>query len=713
MKRLINVRPPLFCVLGLVCGILSAYELHFGNFWFLVVLGILILTVGILLAIFKRRYLILLAFVAAFIAVGYFLIQLEFVNERNREIVDEQAILSGRVSDIGRNGNQVNVIYLEDCKLKNGEALLGKVECVVFDGSQFNTGDIVQVKGFLNSAYPVKDGVSTYLIRSDINYSLQLSTLISQTEGGLKLDETIRKYVYDVTAEYMPNSGSIMYALLTGDRNAMDGELLTTFKYAGIVHLLAVSGLHVGFLVAVFGFILKRFGLHPLLELAILLVPLVFYAYICGFSPSVVRAVIMLACVYLYKLVFDRYDLLTSLSIAAIVILLIQPLYLFDVGFQLSFLSVFGIATIYLPINRAVKLRRIPKALQWLINSVAMSLSCTVATFFASATYFGYVSLFGVLVNIIAIPMVSVSFVLGFIGLIPWLFHYALWLPDKILQGLVIVARFVASLDFAVAAVYAVAITIPIAMIALFILGGYVNFKKLGKAISCIVCVIAIVASIALSLVPQSTQNQAYVAFGYNDCVLAVTDNKNNMAIVGDFSELYTTTAAVSYASKYKTENCDLYITSYSHCDYRSIDLLADTLPIRNVYVLDHSGNDYASERFANVGANVMYLTNNSIVGESIIVQSLYDGSLCGVSVKTGSLKIGYLFGSKIHNDNLLRTFTDFDVIVTHNAHNVTNAGSAAVLSYFQTKDNNNFGYNKYGKFIITETDSQITLSFR
>lgn len=713
MRRLINVRPFLFCVLGLVLGILSAYELYFGNFWFLVAVGAAVLIVGVLFAIFKRKYLFVVILLAAFIAIGYFLMQLEFYSERNREITDEKVVISGRVSDLGRNGNPANVLYLEDCVLENGKTLSGRVQCVVYDGSFFASGDVVTVSGTLYSVYPVQDAVSTYLVRSDINYSLQSPTVISQTEGPLKLDETIRRYVFDVTREYMPDTSDVTYALLTGDRNAIDGELLTTFKRAGIVHLLAVSGLHVGFLVAVFCFVLKRFRLPVLAELSILLVPLVFYAYICGFSPSVMRAVIMLVCVYLTKAAFGRYDLLTSLSVAATVILLIRPLYLFDVGFQLSFLSVFGIATIYMPVNRAMNKRSISKAVKWLLGSLALSASCVTATFFVSATYFGYVSVLGVLVNIIAIPLVSVSFALGLFGLIPWVFHYLLWLADKLLLGVVIAARFVASLDFAVASVYAVAVTIPVAAVALFVLGGYVNLKRLGKIISCIACAVAIVGCIALSLVKRPAKTQAYVAFGYDDAVLVVTDNDGNMAVAGDFTKLYSTTTAVSYAARYNVKSCTVYVTSYSDCDLRSVQLLADSLPVNAVYVLDHSGNDKADEIFNSVGAAVAYLPNNSAVGAGVAVQSLYDGTLSGVSVETGDLKICYLFGGKLHNDNVLRKVPNFDAVVVHNAHDVTDAGGATVLSYFQTKQNNNFGYNKYGKFILSETNSQITLSFR
>ena len=129
----------------------------------------------------------------------------------------------------------------------------------------------------------------------------------------------------------------LAYAVLFGDRTQVSDDILTSYNNAGILHLLAVSGLHVGFIAGLIYALLSKLKLKRLFSFIITACLLLFYNYLCNFTPSVVRATIMI-CVGLFANVLGKKsDTLTTIGIAGILTLLIKPLWAFDIGFQLSY----------------------------------------------------------------------------------------------------------------------------------------------------------------------------------------------------------------------------------------------------------------------------------------------------------------------------------------------------------------------------------------
>ena len=122
-----------------------------------------------------------------------------------------------------------------------------------------------------------------------------------------------------------------MTAFILGDRSGLSKEVYSVFKYTGTVHILAISGLHIGIIIFLL-LVLRESGLF-----------LLFYSFVTGLRPSVIRAVIMGTTFLLSFLVKKEYHVYNSLGLAAIIILAIWPWQVFDVGFQLSFLSVLSI----------------------------------------------------------------------------------------------------------------------------------------------------------------------------------------------------------------------------------------------------------------------------------------------------------------------------------------------------------------------------------
>ncbi|MBR2966658.1 MAG: ComEC/Rec2 family competence protein [Clostridia bacterium] len=705
--RLINFRPSLFCALGLAVGIFCAVFCLYGLYVLPIVVAVACVAYLVCTIVFKWN---VWQFVAVCLSVllGFGLLNLCYHNQQQRQIVAEQVVLTGRVSDIGRNGNAKNVLYLENCSTQDGK-LSGKVQVVVFDASTFQTGDVVTARGTLRSVYVFKNGVDTSPVRNGVRYQLTDHEIVAQTAGKLTLAETVRAYVYNVATTYAPQHGDIVYALLTGDRNAMDVEQTEAFKSAGIIHLLAVSGLHVGFIVSIFCFVLNKFKLHPLVQIAILIVPLGFYAYVCNFTPSVLRAILMVVCTYLAKTFLGRYDLLTSLSWAVVVILLAQPLYLFDVGFQLSVLSVYGIATLFFAFQRRVK--NVKNAfLKWLLATVGMSACCSVSTFFVSCYYFGQASLVGVLTNIVAIPLVTVVFVASIFAMLPWVFHYVLFVVDYVLVAVSWIANVFASIPFSTVALSTAVLAIVATMVWQFAMGGYVNLKTRGKAILSAVCAVLVVLSVVVACVPVATRDVVTVEFGYQDIVVSAVSKSGDAVVVANFKDDFAFDSTDKLLSTYKVDNLTVVVTDFAKCNIDVLQRYVTANANVKVYVLDTSGNDGAEQMLAKNGLTFVRVTNNSIVGNSVTVQSVYNGGVAGVVVKVDGISVGVCYGNKYKCQYFVNQRQDVDVYAFNE--NFDFPPNLVTLSQYQAEIDGNYGANKHGNFTITKKDGRIYIVF-
>ena len=140
-------------------------------------------------------------------------------------------------------------------------------------------------------------------------------------------------------------------AILLGDKSNLNTETKRSFGNTGAMHLLAVSGLHVGIIYTLFVFIFSFFSrfISKKKSLFIILLLLWFYALITGFSPSVSRAVFMFTVLGIAKSTSNSYSPTNSLFFSGFILLLINPLYIYDIGFQLSYLAMLGIFIFYKP----------------------------------------------------------------------------------------------------------------------------------------------------------------------------------------------------------------------------------------------------------------------------------------------------------------------------------------------------------------------------
>jgi len=216
-----------------------------------------------------------------------------------------------------------------------------------------------------------------------------------------RLLETVRNYSSSILDTWIGLKDSpLLKALLLGDKSDLDSDTKRIFMNTGAMHMLAVSGMHVGLIVLILEQSFKYLFLYRGKQTAsvIIVIILWFYAFLTGFSASVTRAVVMFTVLILTRLFRRTYLPINSLSIAAFFILLWNPLALFDIGFQLSFLAMLGIFTIYPLLQNSFTISYSWVNTLW--QGTAVGLAAQVFTFPLSLYYFHQFPNYFILTNI-------------------------------------------------------------------------------------------------------------------------------------------------------------------------------------------------------------------------------------------------------------------------------------------------------------------------
>ncbi len=225
------------------------------------------------------------------------------------------------------------------------------------------------------------------------------------------ISQRIRAKIIAYYASFNLDSDTFAFitALTIGYKNFLTDDLKESFRKSGTSHILAVSGLHVGIVFIIFSTIFSFFGkrgnMFQIRQLLIILA-LWFYAFITGFSPSVLRAVIMLTVYCLGSLIYRKGFTYNTVAIAAFIILIIFPYSLFDISFQMSFVAVLSILffqpildRLILPANRVAK---------YIWNLFTVSLAAQLGVFPIVLHYFGTFPTYFFIANMLIVPLVGV-----------------------------------------------------------------------------------------------------------------------------------------------------------------------------------------------------------------------------------------------------------------------------------------------------------------
>lgn len=202
---------------------------------------------------------------------------------------------------------------------------------------------------------------------------------------------------------------AISSALLVGYDDEIDSDVMQSFSHSGTLHVLSVSGMHTGVLYGILVFLFSLFDKHDQYKkwkCFFVILCLVLFVFITGFSPSVLRAALMLILVLLGKTFYRQGNSYNTLLLSAFLLLLMNPYLLLDVGFLLSYFAVFGIMYLYPVLNNLYYFEN--KLIRWFWSMTLMSVAATVFTLPISLYYFHQFPIWFVFSNLIIIPLSTV-----------------------------------------------------------------------------------------------------------------------------------------------------------------------------------------------------------------------------------------------------------------------------------------------------------------
>jgi competence protein ComEC len=271
--------------------------------------------------------------------------------------------------------------------------------------------------GFNYRSYLNRKGITTTF---NVNGSERYHTRDAVTWSPWKAIHSFRSYIH---SSIYTNLGEahrgIVLALLTGERGLISEETLESFRISGVIHILAVSGLHTGIIFLVLTLLFMRAPLQW--RVPLIIAGLAFYAALTGMNPPVIRASIIATVFLAGSLLQRNSNPVNAISIAGALILLFDPQSLFTLSFQLSFLAAISIALFYKPIDVFIaKLRWTESSaiLRGVRGLVAVSIAAQLGTAPVVLSTFGSISVVSILANIIVIPIVFSLVITTLAGLI-------------------------------------------------------------------------------------------------------------------------------------------------------------------------------------------------------------------------------------------------------------------------------------------------------
>ena len=684
-KRIVNLRFVFCCFVGIILGIVASTFLLLKKLqvvWFVIaiVAVVSIVIAGIVYSIkikkvcvgtkFKKNipYLLKLSslgFGISFV-IGILIVIAPIMKVINLPTYNGSVVVSGVVADYVDREETYTQFLVKDCKIitnDNVDIIDMKIVVNTSVYTEIKLGDYITFEADLQELKS-SDRYGLTRLAQGIGYSTYAkSSAIETTTGKQELVDMVRSKVKAILdRELNEDNSEICYAVLFGQKYGLSDNISEMFSYAGISHILAVSGLHIGVLVTLIWFALKKLKISDYIKLIIFASILLFYSYLCGFSPSVCRASIMAFVLAVSKVRCWEYDIINSLGLAGCVILLCNPLVLYSVSFQLSFMCIFGIITFAPFIKKCLLKVKCPKVLAEIL---AISIAVNIVILPVAMNVFYEVSLLGVLANIIVLPIFSVAYILLFVivllSLIISPLGALLFVPELFLHLIKVIAYYFSLIPFGVFKVFNVSYWL-IALVMLTTLTiHFLMVKAWWKYVYVSVLLVVCTTLIIVGCLPKTYEADALlIGKQYNSNVVVYTyDNKN--ILIGSNIEISALDRLCRELEIKEFDKIIAYDLQLNKVD--NLCKIIESYKVETVIIPDSL--DYSAiinklpyeEKF-----NDLYKVNN------LTIETICDSDdLIGIKLKEfdKEILVPFVDNSKSENINLLDNYSVVDYIIT------------------------------------------------
>ncbi len=427
----LNTRVIPLLLLFFIGGIISCSL----NFLYCVIcLCLLVVAAFILLLIGKiDKPLFILCLIFIILSLSYLGIVEHY--KKNSFYSTENVNFSGRIVGVDSGSYELDKLVLD------GQKYDGKLRLVY--GENLELGDYVSCFGNIETleivesdSYVMHNFAQKLYYRCETDYVLK--DYVDDIPLRIRIIEIVRVSMSEAVGD---DVSGFAVSMLFGSTEYLDYQTELDYRTIGAAHVFAVSGLHVGVVLGIIFFFFKLFKCSKLKSIPILVIFLGFYAFLCDFSPSVIRASIMAVGYMVLRATNHCPDKLTAISFAALISLILKPNWLFDISFLLSYFAILGIYLIYPQVRRFLS-KFIKKGTDALAMNLSVSISLAPLTIF----FFDEFSLFSVAASLFVIPIASFVFVVFFMSLpIVWYTPVAVF-PLTLAKYILIVLNYLISI---------------------------------------------------------------------------------------------------------------------------------------------------------------------------------------------------------------------------------------------------------------------------
>ncbi|WDV44567.1 DNA internalization-related competence protein ComEC/Rec2 [Clostridiaceae bacterium M8S5] len=578
----------IFFILGLLAGFFIDIDLY---------IVIILSCILVFITVYIHNNITFLILVTL---LGMIVIQLNLHKSEMTNFNGDMVIIRGIISDkISQNEYSTNYIVKTEY-IKNKEEFLKVSEKIILKcigNNELKIGDYVEYKSKVSlpstNTNPKLFDYRLYLMMDDIFTMTKCKAVDIQIIERSRLS-TIPKFIIDVKEKLKksmdislsPECSQIAKAIIFSDKTALSEKDSKTIRSIGMAHIIAVSGFHVWILSAIILYLLKLFIYQKRIRVIVCLILLWLYGGLIGYPPSVLRALIMLSCGMFADVIYRKNDSINSLCFAAFLILMFKPLWIFSVGFQLSFTAAISLLLLTPVIKKVV-----PN------SSISAIIAVQLGILPVIAYHFNQVPIFAIIVNFIALPLISLIIVILFIMMIVSLISIKICSAIGILcGGLILSFRYMSILLYKILGLNMILPSLTTAEIIVYYMGifmlfGYIKLKDLSREIKRVIFVYAVLVVLCIGLTDMLYNDYKieFIDIGQGDCMHLELGNKNYLIDSGGI--LYGSFSAgekvvVPYLLKSGITHLDGIFISHFDTDHcAGVPYILDNLSVDKLYI--------------------------------------------------------------------------------------------------------------------------------
>jgi len=615
----------LFC-LSFIAGILLAYNLGLYFTFVLSAIGFLVLVIA-----YKKlkRTIILLFISLIFFTVGSLLYnnsEKEFIYDL-KDYYGKLINLEGYVdSEVERDGDKLKFTFKETKTLKS--RLLVEVYNNRETGGSFDSEIIgyrtkLSFQGVINKPKPATNpggfNYQRYLASLGISGTVNIfnsEVTVEGTEpGGLisKIGYGIKNRVLKIVEHCLDkNQAGLLAGMIIGYKDGLDDNASEAFSKAGLTHIMVASGMNVAFIIIPLLFLFKKLNFGNTISSIITILVLVLFVFVTGFSASIVRAVLMGIIILTGKIIMREPDIYTSISASALIILIINPFIIFDIGFQLSFGATLSLVMFCPAIKTFISRIPIPEILA---DTLAATLAAQFGVVPITLYYFNNLSIISIVSNLLVVPMVQIITIIGFVMVFAGLISINLavligYINNTFLSFVLFVTEMSSKIPFASVKLP----TPPIWSILIYYVGiiyFFMGRKKLShlpgiNKVKRIVVILFAVGLLIGKIVPQPIEI-TFLDVGQGDSAFIKTAHGTKVLIDGGGREAGSRSSfdvGESVVVPFILDNCtksiDIVIASHGHSDHtEGLEAVLEETRVGMLILPDTNGDGF--EKLKNI----------------------------------------------------------------------------------------------------------------